>query len=230
MFVYSFYKFERISDLSIKKNTSLKNLDKLNVKGTILISTEGINVNLSQSEELLNQAVNFIDKEISLEGVHFNKTKCSNIAFEKLKVKIKKEIIRFDHQISERKNTPFKRVLPNDWDELISSDAQVIDMRNNFEFNLGTFNNAINLKMINFTDLKDRTDDLDQLDKKKKTAIFCTGGIRCEKAAEYLSDIGFDKIFQLEGGIINYLSNTEGESWNGDCFVFDDRILLKSNL
>ena len=97
MFVYSFYKFERISDLSIKKNTLLKNLDKLNVKGTILISTEGINVNLSQSEELLNQAVNFIDKEISLEGVHFNKTKCSNIAFEKLKVKIKKEIIRFDY-------------------------------------------------------------------------------------------------------------------------------------
>ena len=230
MFVYSFYKFERISDLSIKKNTLLKNLDKLNVKGTILISTEGINVNLSQSEELLNHAVDFIDKEISLEGVHFNKTKCTNIAFGKLKVKIKKEIIRFDHQISERKSATFKRVLPEDWDELISSDAQVIDMRNNFEFNLGTFNNAINLKMINFTDLKDRTDDLDRLDKKKKTAIFCTGGIRCEKAAEYLSDIGFDKIFQLEGGIINYLSTTEGESWNGDCFVFDDRILLKSNL
>ena len=178
----------------------------------------------------MDQAIEFINKKISLKGIHLNKTKSNNIAFQKLKVKIKKEIIRFDRQISKRKNTPYKTVRPDDWDELISSDVQVIDMRNNFEFNLGTFNNAINLKMTNFTDLKDRIDDLGQLNKEKKTAIFCTGGIRCEKAAEYLSDLGFENIFQLKGGIINYLSNTAGKSWNGDCFVFDDRILLKKQL
>ena len=89
----------------------------------------------------MDQAIEFINKKI-LKGIHLNKTKSNNIAFQK-QVKIKKEIIRFDRQISKRKNTPYKTVRPDDWDELISSDVQVIDMRNNFEFNLGTFNNAI---------------------------------------------------------------------------------------
>ena len=111
----------------------------------------------------------------------------------------------------------------------LQNDAQIIDMRNNFEYNLGTFKGAINLCLINFTDLKDKTAELNKLDRKKKTAIFCTGGIRCEKAGKYLSDIGFENVYQLQGGIINYLNSTKNKYWKGECFVFDDRILLKGN-
>ena len=114
-------------------------------------------------------------------------------------------------------------------DKIIRNDAQIIDMRNNFDYNLGTFKGAINLCLINFTDLKDKTAELGKLDRKKKTAIFCTGGIRCEKAGKYLSDIGFEDIYQLQGGIINYLNSTKNKYWKGECFVFDDRILLKGN-
>ena len=112
----------------------------------------------------------------------------------------------------------------------MTKEVQLIDMRNNFEHCLGTFRNSINLNLINFTDLKSRDDRLNELDKKKKTAIFCTGGIRCEKAGQYLNDIGFEDVYQLQGGIVNYLNETTNDFWMGKCFVFDDRILLKNNL
>ena len=104
-------------------------------------------------------------------------------------------------------NSTLKSLSPEDWDKLLDDDIQVLDMRNSFEYFLGTFNNAISFNLRNFIDLKDRKNDLDNLDKKKKTAIFCTGGIRCEKAGKYLSDMGFEDVYQLEGGIINHINN-----------------------
>ena len=229
MFVYNFYKFISIRDLSIKKDIFLKSLSQLNIKGTILLASEGINVNMSQKKQLLEKALKVIDEEVPLDDIHINKTKTDDIAFQKLKVKVKNEIIRFNSLLksSDKKNQ--KNVTPHHWDKIISNDTQIIDMRNNFEYNLGTFKHAINLCLINFTDLKDKTAELDKLDRKKKTAIFCTGGIRCEKAGKYLSDIGFEDVYQLQGGIINYLNSTKNKYWKGQCFVFDDRILLKGN-
>ena len=229
MFVYNFYKFISIPDLSIKKDILLKSLGHLNIKGTILLASEGINVNISQEKQLLDKALKVIDEQISLDDIHINKTKSDDIAFQKLKVKVKNEIIRFNSLLKDNDKKNLKSITPHHWDKIIRTDAQIIDMRNNFEYNLGTFKDAINLCLINFTDLKDKTDQLDKLDKKKKTAIFCTGGIRCEKAGKYLSDIGFEDIYQLQGGIINYLNSTKNKYWKGECFVFDDRILLKGN-
>ena len=161
--------------------------------------------------------------------IHINKTKSDDIAFQKLKVKVKNEIIRFNSLLKNSDKKNLKSITPHHWDKIIRNDAQIIDMRNNFEYNLGTFKGAINLCLINFTDLKDKTAELNKLDRKKKTAIFCTGGIRCEKAGKYLSDIGFEDVYQLQGGIINYLNSTKNKYWKGECFVFDDRILLKGN-
>ena len=174
-------------------------------------------------------ALKVIDEQIPLDDIHINKTKSDDIAFQKLKVKVKNEIIRFNSLLKNSDKKNLKSITPHRWDKIIRNDAQIIDMRNNFEYNLGTFKGAINLCLINFTDLKDKTAELDKLDKKKKTAIFCTGGIRCEKAGKYLSDIGFKDVYQLQGGIINYLNSTKNKYWKGECFVFDDRILLKGN-
>ena len=174
MFVYNFYKFINIPDLSIKKDILLKRLNHLNIKGTILLAAEGINVNISQKKQLLDKALKVINEQISLEDIHINKTKSDDIAFQKLKVKVKNEIIRFNSLLKYSDKKYLKCITPQHWDEIIKNDAQIIDMRNNFEYNLGTFKGAINLCLINFTDLKDKTNELDKLDRKKKTAIFCT--------------------------------------------------------
>ena len=227
MHVYSFYKFTQLNDLSKLRNSIYKCLDELNIKGTILISNEGINANISQEHSLLDDALNSINNFIDIENIFINKGSSNIIAFEKLKVKIKDEIIKFNSPLIENNLEKFKTVEPDSWDKLLDENIQLIDMRNSFEYSLGTFNNAINLKLINFTDLKERKKILDRLDKDKKTAIFCTGGIRCEKAGRYLNSLGFDNVYQLKGGIINYL-NRHKRKWTGDCFVFDDRILIKN--
>ncbi len=227
MHVYSFYKFIKLNDLSNLRNTIYKTLDELNIRGTILISSEGINANISQEYNILDNALKKINEVVNIKNIFVNKNKSNGIAFEKLKVKIKDEIIKFNAPLYNISSENLKIVEADSWDKLLDEDIQLIDMRNDFEYSLGTFKNAINLKLINFTDLKQRGKDLNKLDKNKKTAIFCTGGIRCEKAGRYLNSLGFDKVYQLKGGIINYL-NKNKIKWSGECFVFDDRILIKN--
>jgi len=227
MYVYSFYKFHKLDNLSSLKEGILRCMNKYSIKGTILLSHEGINVNISQEKYLLDLSIKDMNESINLTNVFINKTKSKEIAFQKIKVKIKNEIIRFNYSINnynkQKKN--LKSISPGKWEQLLDEDIQLIDMRNSFEYSLGTFKNAIGLRLKDFTDLKDRSSDFDMLDKNKKTAIFCTGGIRCEKAGLYLNELGFNEVYQLDGGIINYLNSSEkADKWVGNCFVFDDRI------
>jgi UPF0176 protein len=227
MYVYSFYKFDKLDNLSSLKEEILRYMNKYSIKGTILLSHEGINVNISQEKYLLDLSIKDMNESINLTNVFINKTKSKEIAFQKIKVKIKNEIIRFNYSISNysKQKKHLKSISPGKWEQLLNEDIQLIDMRNSFEYSLGTFKNAIGLRLKDFTDLKDRSSDLDLLDKNKKTAIFCTGGIRCEKAGLYLNELGFNKVYQLDGGIINYLNSSEkAAKWIGNCFVFDDRI------
>ena len=114
---------------------------------------------------------------------------------------------------------------PEEWDKLLDNKPLVIDMRNRFEYLLGTFENSKSLDLLNFSDLRNSLKNNKILNTKKDVAIFCTGGIRCEKASLALKEIGFNNVFQLKGGIINYLkSQGDNNKWKGDCFVFDDRI------
>jgi UPF0176 protein len=184
-------------------------------------------VNISQEKYLLDLSIKDMNESINLTNVFINKTKSKEIAFQKIKVKIKKEIIKFNYSINNhnKQKKYLKSISPGKWEQLLDEDIQLIDMRNSFEYSLGTFKNAIGLRLKDFTDLKDRSSDFDMLDKNKKTAIFCTGGIRCEKAGIYLNELGFNKVYQLDGGIINYLNSSEkADKWIGNCFVFDDRI------
>jgi UPF0176 protein len=227
MYVYSFYKFRKLDNLSSLKEEILRYMNKYSIKGTILLSHEGINVNISQEKYLLDLSIKDMNESINLTNVFINKTKSKEIAFQKIKVKIKNEIIRFNCSINNysKQKKHLKSISPGKWEQLLDEDIQLIDMRNSFEYSLGTFKNAIGLRLKDFTDLKDRSSDLDLLDKNKKTAIFCTGGIRCEKAGLYLNELGFNKVYQLDGGIINYLNSSEkAAKWIGNCFVFDDRI------
>tara|TARA_B000000475_G_scaffold62070_1_gene49466 strand:+ start:4563 stop:5252 length:690 start_codon:yes stop_codon:yes gene_type:complete len=227
MYVYSFYKFHKLGNLSSLKEEILRYMNKYSIKGTILLSHEGINVNISQEKYLLDLSIKDMNESINLTNVFINKTKSKEIAFQKIKVKIKNEIIRFNCSINNysKQKKHLKSISPGKWEQLLDEDIQLIDMRNSFEYSLGTFKNAIGLRLKDFTDLKDRSSDLDLLDKNKKTAIFCTGGIRCEKAGLYLNELGFNKVYQLDGGIINYLNSSEkAAKWIGNCFVFDDRI------
>ena len=227
MYVYSFYKFHKLGNLSSLKEEILRYMNKYSIKGTILLSHEGINVNISQEKYLLDLSIKDMNESINLTNVFINKTKSKEIAFQKIKVKIKNEIIRFNCSINNysKQKKHLKLISPGKWEQLLDEDIQLIDMRNSFEYSLGTFKNAIGLRLKDFTDLKDRSSDLDLLDKNKKTAIFCTGGIRCEKAGLYLNELGFNKVYQLDGGIINYLNSSEkAAKWIGNCFVFDDRI------
>ena len=227
MYVYSFYKFRKLDNLSSLKEEILRYMNKYSIKGTILLSHEGINVNISQEKYLLDLSIKDMNESINLTNVFINKTKSKEIAFQKIKVKIKKEIIKFNYSINNhnKQKKYLKSISPGKWEQLLNEDIQLIDMRNSFEYSLGTFKNAIGLRLKDFTDLKDRSSDLDLLDKNKKTAIFCTGGIRCEKAGLYLNELGFNKVYQLDGGIINYLNSSEkAAKWIGNCFVFDDRI------
>ena len=227
MYVYSFYKFHKLDNLSSLKEEILRYMNKYSIKGTILLSHEGINVNISQEKYLLDLSIKDMNESINLTNVFINKTKSKEIAFQKIKVKIKNEIIRFNYSINNysKQKKHLKSISPGKWEQLLDEDIQLIDMRNSFEYSLGTFKNAIGLRLKDFTDLKDRSSDLDLLDKNKKTAIFCTGGIRCEKAGLYLNELGFNKVYQLDGGIINYLNSSEkAAKWIGNCFVFDDRI------
>ena len=227
MYVYSFYKFRKLDNLSLLKEEILSCMNKYSIKGTILLSHEGINVNISQEKYLLDLSIKDMNDSIDLTNVFINKTKSKEIAFQKIKVKIKNEIIKFNCSINNysKKRNHLKSISPGKWEQLLDEDIQLIDMRNSFEYSLGTFKNAIGLRLKDFTDLKDRSSDFDMLDKNKKTAIFCTGGIRCEKAGLYLNELGFNKVYQLDGGIINYLNSSEKtDKWIGNCFVFDDRI------
>lgn len=225
--IISFYKFIQIDNLDNIRDTIFQSMRDLSILGTIILAKEGINVNICGASKNISAAKKYFSKKIDLTDTHYNESFIEDRVFTKLKVKIKKEIIKAGFEISKSivaKNTSLD---PREWDALLKRKPVIIDMRNRFEYSLGTFNNSENLGLINFSDLKVQLNNAKDIDKERDIAIFCTGGIRCEKAAVTLRECGFKNIFQLKGGIINYIENGDQKSeWQGSCFVFDDRISI----
>tara|TARA_B100001175_G_C19294148_1_gene534988 strand:- start:5 stop:703 length:699 start_codon:yes stop_codon:yes gene_type:complete len=221
----SFYKFTNISNLEDNRAKIHEYLKKLNIYGTVIIASEGINANFCGSKVNIELCRVFISKLLSLGNIHYNRSAIRDRVFTKLKVKIKDEIIKAGFTISEETVSNNNSLEPRDWDKLLDQKPLIIDMRNRFEYLLGTFENSKSLELLNFSDLKESLEKTKGIDTNRDVAIFCTGGIRCEKAALALKEIGFNSIFQLKGGIINYLDQGKGHNkWEGECFVFDDRI------
>ena len=225
--VISFYKFINISKLHETRDKVFNNLKYNSILGTVIIANEGINVNISGSENNVNHAKKYIQDLLNLGNIHYNESTVDEMVFTKLKVKIKKEIIKAGFSISEKMASDSTSLEPDEWNKLLDKKPIIIDMRNRFEYLLGTFKNSHSLDLINFSDIKTSLEEAKHLEKDKDIAIFCTGGIRCEKATIALKELGFKQVFQLKGGIINYLNKCEKkDNWKGECFVFDDRITL----
>ena len=229
--ILSFYEF---CDLDVDKVTKNKNkifeTSKNNsILGTIILSIEGINGTVSGSSDsidILNQLMKDLGYKCNIKFSVSEKK-----PFKRLKVKIQKEIVTFMNLGKSAKNTG-TFIAPEEWDDFISNeDVKLIDVRNFYETVIGKFPKSIDPNTETFTDFIDYIDKELSSNKDQKIAMYCTGGIRCEKASSYMKDIGFNNIFQLEGGIINYLNKVEENkgSWDGECFVFDERVSLKYN-
>lgn len=225
--VISFYKFTQITETERIRFNIFNFLNNLDILGTVLIANEGINANICGPVQDIESAKTYIKKLLGLGDIHFNESKVSEKVFTKLKVKVKDEIIKAGFSISEEVIVKNKSLEPKDWDVLLEQETLVIDMRNRFEYLMRTFKNSESLNLLNFSDIEKSLKTIEGIDKEKDIAIFCTGGIRCEKASVALTNLGFKNVFQLKGGIINYLNKNESKGrWEGDCFVFDDRITL----
>ena len=228
--VFGFYKFKKLKLLKKNKITLQNIFIKNNITGTLIISNEGLNGTLSGKSEnisFINKKIKSLFKISSFDSENLSKSNFQ--PFRKSKIKIKKEVVPMG--LNMRPNIKKNNHLePEKWNKLIKNkNTLVLDARKPFEHEVGSFKKAINPKVNNFREFPKY---LNQLDKKKPVAMFCTGGIRCEKASVYLNQKGFNNVFQLKGGILNYLKKTKNKKsmWIGECFVFDNRVSLKADL
>ncbi len=223
--VLSFYKFIKLQSLEVLKKEIWRFMSDRNIQGTIILSPEGININICGTKDNIKESKKFLLKRLKISKVFFNEDKINGMAFTKLKVKIKKEIIKLGFHLQPDLILDHEHIDSSRWDKLMLNDAIIIDTRNKFEYLMGSFRNSINLDLYNFSDLENKINTLSLPAKSKDIGIFCTGGIRCEKASLVLRKLGYKKIYQLHGGIINYLrEKPNSKNWQGECFVFDDRI------
>ncbi len=228
-FISGFYKFKKISDIKINKKILEDYFINKTIRGTIIISKEGINGTLSSKKKNLNLLINKIKKTFKFRNFDsINLSMCKYQPFHRGKVKIKKEVVPMGIVISKRKSK--NHVEPNKWNKLIKDkNTFLLDARKPFEYKVGTFERSINPNVDNFREFPNY---LKNLNKDKTIAMFCTGGIRCEKASIFLKTKGFKNVFQLKGGIMNYLKKIKKEEslWKGECYVFDNRVSIKHGL
>lgn len=228
----SFYKFVKILNPIDNKLIFKKFLIDNKLKGSIIFSLEGINGSIAGKQSNIELLSNFLKKKFLFDEFdNINESDVDFIPFKKAKIKIKKEVVPLNELFNDNKYKFQNRVEPEDWNKLIlSNDVTVVDVRKSFESEIGTFEKAINPKINDFRKFPEYFEKLSS-DKDKKIAMFCTGGIRCEKAASYLFKRGFKNVYQLKGGILNYLNKIPSKKslWNGECFVFDERITVVNN-
>jgi UPF0176 protein len=208
-----------------------------NIKGTLLLADEGINGTLAGSEKSILEFLHFLKNDSLFEG-NFKKlghkeSWSDKHPFYRMKVKLKKEIVTLGVPGVSPTKIVGKYVKPQDWNAIISDpEVILIDTRNDSEYSIGTFKNAINPKTTTFREFPKYVKTHFDPKKHKKVAMFCTGGIRCEKASSFMMNEGFDEVYHLEGGILKYLEevNPDESLWQGECFVFDQRVAIKHGL
>ena len=231
--ICALYKFTRLDDFETIQLPLKGFLDSLSVKGTLLLAREGINGTISGNQSSLENVLEYLQSDSRFLGLEYKFSYSKKTPFKRLKVKLKKEIVTMGLTEIDPTHSVGTYVKPKDWNKLINDpDVVLIDTRNNYEYEIGSFKGAFNPKTETFREFPSFTKNSLEKYRNKKIAMFCTGGIRCEKSTAYLKSQGYKDVFHLQGGILKYLEevNEDESLWEGECFVFDDRVAVKHNL
>ena len=231
--ICALYKFTRLDDFEETQGPLKIFLESLNIRGTLLLAKEGVNGTISGDNDSIMKSLDYLQKDKRLVGLEYKFSYSEKPPFKRLKVKLKKEIVTLGVSDIDPIFSSGTYVKPADWNELVNDpNVVLIDTRNNYEFEIGSFKGSINPNTETFREFPAYTKNNLEKYRDKKIAMFCTGGIRCEKSTAYLKSKGFENVFHLQGGILKYLEEIkEDESlWEGECFVFDDRVAVKHNL
>lgn len=231
--VATFYKFVKLQDFAEKQAPLLACCSQAGIKGTILLAAEGINGAIAGSREAVDAVLTFLRADPRLADLEHRESTAETFPFDRIKVRLKREIVTLGMPAIDPSQQVGTYVTPQDWNALISDpDVLTIDTRNDYEVSIGTFKGAQNPKTGSFRQFPEYVRHHLDPTKHKKIAMFCTGGIRCEKASALLLAQGFQEVYHLKGGILNYLEEIPpAESlWQGECFVFDQRVAVSHGL
>jgi len=231
--VAALYKFVTLTDFEALKPKILEQLLGRDIRGTLLLAIEGINGTISGDRAQLLAFLEWLQEDSRFSEIDYKLSYHLEQPFNRTKVKLKKEIVTMGVNDIDPNNVVGTYVDAADWNQLISDpNTLLIDTRNNYEVNIGTFENAINPNTETFREFPSYVDENLDPTKHKKVAMFCTGGIRCEKASAFMKERGFDEVYHLKGGILKYLETVEERDtlWNGECFVFDERVAVNHKL
>ena len=226
------YKFEPLENPVDLVRMYQQKCDELKLKGTMLISKNGINFSLAGTQQATDTIIAFLEEDNRFINIPLKVTYSETQPFRRMKVRLKKEIISLGRKDINPRELTGQRISPQDLKNLLDNkeDVLVLDTRNEYETRVGKFENAIDLNLDTFRDFPKAIESLPEEYKDKQIVMYCTGGIRCEKASAVMMKAGFADVKQLEGGVLDYFKETGGAYWEGDCFVFDERVALDTDL
>jgi UPF0176 protein len=231
--VCALYKFAVLNDYRQLRQPLLDRMLEHDVHGTLLLAREGINGTVAGSREGIDAIKGWLERDARFEGIDYKESFVDIQPFKRTKVKLKKEIVTMGVEGIDPKRTVGTYVEPDQWNDLISDpDVLLIDTRNQYEVEIGTFRNAVNPATDTFREFPEYVKQNLDSSTHRKVAMFCTGGIRCEKSTAFLKEQGFEEVYHLKGGILKYLEDVPQENslWRGECFVFDDRVTVNHQL
>ncbi len=231
--VCALYKFTALDDYRELREPLLRVMHENQVRGTLLLASEGIYGTVAASREGVNSLLTWLRNDPRLAEIDYKESFTDRLPFKRTRVKLKKEIVTMGVPGIDPQRVVGTYVSPHEWNQLISDpDVLLIDTRNDYEVKVGTFKDAINPATETFREFPRFVEENLDPQKHKKVAMFCTGGIRCEKSTAYLKEQGFDSVYHLKGGILKYLEEMQGQEtlWEGECFVFDERVTVNNRL
>lgn len=231
--VCALYKFVALPDFEAIRAPLRELMEAQGVRGTLLLASEGINGTVAGSREGIDALLKWLMADPRLEDLVYKESFDEHNPFYRTKVKLKKEIVTMGVEGIDPRKVVGTYVKPEDWNALISDpDVVLVDTRNDYEVQVGTFKGAVNPVTDTFREFPAWVENELDPEKNKKVAMFCTGGIRCEKSTAYLKEQGFEEVYHLEGGILKYLEEVpqQNSMWEGECFVFDNRVTVDHQL